>query len=190
MNGSVRASDKLPFMRKGVCIWFTGLSGSGKTTTAMTLRKLLEQMGRVVTLLDGDLVRNHLSAGLGFSKADRNTHLLRVAFVAGEIVRHGGIVICATISPYREVREACCRCVGRGQFVEVYVDTPLQVCRNRDPKGLYAKASRGEARQVTGIDDPYEAPEHPDLILDTIGHTAEENVRQILALMRQSRFLD
>ena len=173
----------------GVCVWFTGLSGSGKTTTATALSALLEQAGRVVTLLDGDVVRTHLSAGLGFSRADRVTHLLRVAFVAGEIVRHGGIVISATISPYWETRGECRRRIGNDHFFEVYVDTPLRVCQERDPKGLYKKAQRGEAKSVTGIDDPYEPPEHPDLRIDTVLHSAEQNARRILDILKGSGFL-
>lgn len=175
--------------RRGVCIWFTGLSGSGKTTTAAALRALLEEMGYVVTLLDGDVVRTHLSAGLGFSKADRTTHLLRVAFVAGEIVRHGGIVVSATISPYRETRRECRQRIGADRFVEVFVDTPLEVCQQRDPKGLYRKASRGEATLVTGIDDPYEPPERPEVRLDTLAHSPQENARRIVEFLREARFL-
>jgi sulfate adenylyltransferase len=176
--------------KQGVCIWFTGLSGSGKTTTATALRKLLEEAGRVVTVLDGDVVRTNLSAGLGFSRADRKTHLLRVAFVAGEIVRHGGVVISATISPYQEIRDECRRKVGADRFVEVFVDTPLEVCQARDPKGLYRKARLGETRLMTGIDDPYEPPDRPEIHLETLTHSAQDNAGLILSFLKQVYFLN
>jgi sulfate adenylyltransferase len=175
--------------RKGVCVWFTGLSGSGKTTTATALQRLLEERKHTVTLLDGDVVRTNLSAGLGFSKADRVTHLLRVAFVAAEVVRHGGIVISATISPYYETRKECRRRLGENHFIEVFVDTPLQVCQQRDPKGLYRRASSGEASLVSGIDDPYEPPESPEIRIDTLANSAEQNAHRILEFLKQAHFL-
>jgi sulfate adenylyltransferase len=166
--------------RQGVCIWFTGLSGAGKSTVAEILTVMLLEYGRRVTLLDGDVVRTHLSKGLGFDKEDRDTNIRRIGFVAAEIVRHGGIVIAAAVSPYRATRNEVRTMVGKENFVEVFVDTPLEVCEQRDVKGMYAKARRGEIRGFTGIDDPYEAPLHPEIGLDTVLSTPEENARLIL----------
>ncbi len=169
-----------PRHRQGVCIWLTGLSGSGKSTTAQVLTVLLQEHGRRVTVLDGDMVRTHLSKGLGFSKEDRDTNILRIGFVAAEIVRHGGTVICAAVSPYRETRNQVRSMVGSGHFVEVFVDTPLEVCEERDAKGMYAKARRGEIRGFTGIDDPYESPRDPEITLDTVRHSPQLNAQAIL----------
>ncbi|MFQ5929952.1 MAG: bifunctional sulfate adenylyltransferase/adenylylsulfate kinase, partial [Acidobacteriota bacterium] len=155
-----------PRHRQGVCIWFTGLSAAGKSTTAEVLTTLLLEHGRQVTVLDGDVVRTHLSKGLGFSREDRDINIRRIGFVAAEIVRHGGTVICAAVSPYRATRNDVRNMVGSDRFVEVFVDTPLDICEQRDIKGLYARARRGELKGFTGIDDPYEAPEHPELRLD------------------------
>ena len=165
----------------GFCVWFTGLSGSGKSTTAEALVARLTARGRPVTVLDGDVVRTHLSRGLGFSHEDRLTNLRRIGFVASEIVRHGGVVVCAVISPYREARRECRALIGPDRFVEVFVDTPLEVCIARDPKGLYAKVKRGEIKDMTGIDDPYERPLAPEIVLDTVTHTADANAERILA---------
>ena len=169
-----------PRHRQGVCVWFTGLSGSGKSTTAEVLTVLLEEHGRQVTLLDGDVVRTHLSKGLGFSKEDRDTNIRRIGFVASEIVRHGGVAICAAVSPYRATRSDVRNRVGPDRFVEVFVNTPLEVCEERDVKGLYAKARRGEIKGFTGIDDPYEAPLNPEVDLDTVSNTIEKNAQGIL----------
>ena len=173
----------------GVCIWFTGLSGAGKSTTADRLTALLQEHGwSVVTLLDGDVVRTHLSKGLGFSKEDRDTNVRRVGDVASEIVRHGGAVVCALISPYRSTRDEVRATVGSSCFVEVFVDTPLVVCENRDTKGLYAKARRGEVTAFTGIDDPYESPNCPELTVDTVSHTVDANAQMILRYLRDRGF--
>jgi sulfate adenylyltransferase len=166
--------------RQGVCVWFTGLSGAGKSTTAEVLTVLLLEHGRQVTVLDGDVVRTHLSKGLGFSKEDRDTNILRIGYVSAEIVRHGGLVICAAVSPYRATRNEVRQMIGSDHFVEVFVDTPLAVCEARDFKGMYAKARRGEITGFTGIDDPYEAPEKPEIRLDTTENSPEKNARAIL----------
>ena len=178
-----------PRHRQGVCIWFTGLSGSGKSTTAEVLTVLLMEHGRQVTVLDGDVVRTHLSKGLGFSKEDRDTNIRRIGFVAAEIVSHGGAVICAAVSPYRATRNDVRNRVGSHRFVEVFVDTPLEVCESRDAKGMYARARRGEIRGFTGIDDPYENPEHPEITLDTLASSPVENARGILDYLIQDGFL-
>ncbi len=159
---------------RGCCIWLTGLSGAGKSTVAGILAARLEGRGRTVTLLDGDVVRTHLSKGLGFSKNDRDTNIRRIGFVASEIVRHDGVVICAVVSPYEATRNEVREMIGASSFVLVHVATPLDVCERRDVKGLYAKARRGEIKGLTGIDDPYEPPAAPDVVLTTLDCDAEE----------------
>ncbi|MBN1813492.1 MAG: bifunctional sulfate adenylyltransferase/adenylylsulfate kinase, partial [Anaerolineae bacterium] len=178
-----------PRNKQGLCIWFTGLSGAGKSTIAQALTAMLLEHGRQATVLDGDVVRTHLSKGLSFSKDDRDTNILRIGFVAGEIVRHHGTVICAAISPYRATRNEARRMVGTDHFVEVFVDTPLEVCEQRDSKGLYAKARRGEIKGFTGIDDPYEAPSTAEVVVETVGLTPEENARQILDYLEGQGFV-
>ena len=185
---SILAEAFPPRYRQGACIWFTGLSGSGKSTTAEILLSMFLEHGRQVTVLDGDVVRTHLSKGLGFSKEDRDINIRRIGFVAGEIVRHGGIVICAAISPYRAVRDDIRSMIGDG-FTEVFVDTPLEVCEDRDTKGLYAKARRGEIKGFTGIDDPYEAPLNPELRLTTTDNTPEDNARLITEYLIEQGYL-
>jgi sulfate adenylyltransferase len=169
-----------PRHKQGFCIWFTGLSGAGKSTIAKRLVNMLNEYGRNPTVLDGDVVRTHLSKGLGFSKEDRDTNILRISFVAGEIVRHTGTVVCAAISPYRQARREARKMVPEGHFIEVFVDTPLEVCEERDIKGLYARARAGEIKNFTGIDDPYEAPIEPEIHLKTVGVTPKDNARQII----------
>ncbi len=166
--------------KQGVCIWFTGLSGSGKSTTSEVLTSMLLEKGRQVTVLDGDVVRTNLSKGLGFSKEDRDINIRRIGFVATELVRHGGVVICAAVSPYRATRNDVRNMVGKDNFIEVFVDTPLAVCEERDVKGMYAKARRGEIKDFTGIDDPYEAPLHAEVTLNTVDNTPEKNAVAIL----------
>ncbi len=173
----------------GFCVWFTGLSGSGKTTTAEVLLGKLTGRGRTVTYLDGDVVRLHLSKGLGFSREDRDTNILRIGFVASEIVRHGGAVITAAISPYRATREEVRKMVGNDHFIEVFVDTPIEVCEQRDVKGMYARARRGEITTFTGIDDPYEPPLNPEIRLDTVHASVEENASRIMTYLEQHGFL-
>jgi sulfate adenylyltransferase len=178
-----------PRHQQGICIWFTGLSGAGKSTTAEVLTVLLLERGRQATVLDGDVVRTHLSKGLGFSKEDRDTNIRRIGFVAAEIVRHGGVAVCAAVSPYLVTRNEVRDMVGQEHFIEVFVDTPLEVCEQRDAKGMYAKARRGEITAFTGIDDPYEPPTHPELTLDTVVQTPEENAHRILAYLIQRGFV-
>ncbi len=185
----ILAESYPPKHRQGVCVWFTGLSGSGKSTTAELLTDLLMEHGRQVTLLDGDVVRTHLSKGLGFSKEDRDTNILRIGFVASEIVRHGGVAICAAVSPYSATRNEVRTMVGSGRFIEVFVNTPLDVCEQRDSKGMYAKARRGEITGFTGIDDPYEAPEHPEITLDTVRSSVEDNASLILDHLSENGFV-
>jgi sulfate adenylyltransferase len=179
-----------PRDRQGVCVWFTGLSGAGKSTTASVLTVLLQAHGRQATVLDGDVVRTHLSKGLGFSREDRDTNIRRIGFVASEIVRHGGIAVCAAVSPYRATRDEVRAMMEADRFIEVFVDTPLEVCERRDAKGMYAKARRGEITGFTGIDDPYEPPFHPEITLNTVERTAEENAWAILAYLMRKGFVE
>jgi sulfate adenylyltransferase len=178
-----------PRHQQGFCVWFTGLSGAGKSTTAEILTQLLLEHGRRVTLLDGDVVRTHLSKGLGFSKEDRDTNIRRIGFVAAEIVRHGGAVVCAAVSPYQATRHDVRNMAGPDRFIEVFVDTPLEVCEQRDTKGLYAQARRGEIQCVTGLDDPYERPSQPEIVIDTVVNNAEENARMIVAYLIKDGFV-
>jgi sulfate adenylyltransferase len=178
-----------PRHKQGVCIWFTGLSGAGKSTTADVLTCLLLEHGRQVTVLDGDVVRTHLSRGLGFSKEDRDANIRRIGFVASEIVRHGGLAVCAAVSPYRAARNDVRNIVGENRFVEVFVDTPLEVCEERDSKGMYAKARRGEITGFTGVNDPYEQPLNPEIALETVSSTPEENARLILDWLIERGFV-
>jgi sulfate adenylyltransferase len=175
----------------GACLWFTGLSGAGKSTTADRVVELLQEEGRAVTVLDGDVVRTHLSKGLGFSREDRDENVRRVGFVAAEVVRHGGLVVAALISPYRATRDEVRAMVnatgGEGAFIEVFVDTPLDVVRERDVKGLYAATERGEVPQMTGVADPYEPPLAPELRLETVGRTIDGNARLVIEYLEQHR---
>jgi sulfate adenylyltransferase len=178
-----------PRHRQGVCIWFTGLSGAGKSTTAEILVELLLEHGRQSTLLDGDIVRTHLSRGLSFSKEDRDINIRRIGFVAAEVVRHGGLAVCAAVSPYRAARNDVRNMVGSDRFIEVFVDTSLEECERRDTKGIYAQARRGEIKNFTGIDDPYEVPLDPEIILDTTSQSAEANARLILDSLIEQGFV-
>lgn len=168
-----------PRFRQGLTIWFTGLSGSGKSTVAHALVERLAEFGRNVSLLDGDEIRTHLSKGLGFSKEDRDENINRVGYVAGLVAQHGGTTLCAVISPYRQPRENA-RKYSKGNFVEVFCDTPIDVCEQRDVKGLYAKARAGQIKGFTGVDDPYEAPTNPEVTLDTSKLGVQECVDKII----------
>jgi len=178
---SILAEAHPPRHQQGFCLWFTGLSGAGKSTTAEILTTRLLEHGRQVTVLDGDVVRTHLSKGLGFSKEDRDTNIRRIGFVAAEIARHGGGVICAAVSPYRATRNECRAMVGSDRFIEIFVDAPLNVCEERDVKGMYRLAREGKIKNFTGIDDPYEPPHNAELVIDTVARSAEENAELILA---------
>ena len=166
-------------------LWFTGLPGAGKTTLARLAAAELVRRGRHVELLDGDVVRTHLSRDLGFSRADRETNIERIAWVASRLVRAGAVVVVAAIAPYAGSRRRARELVEeQGAFVEVHVATPLAECVRRDPKGLYARAAAGEVANVTGFDDPYEVPEAPELRLDTTGVTPAESLGEILDTLR------
>jgi sulfate adenylyltransferase len=177
--------DAAPPTTGGRAVMFTGLSGAGKSTIASRLVELLLEAGHTVTLLDGDEVRTHLSAGLGFSKADRDTNVRRIGWVAAQIAKHGGLAVCAPIAPYAATRADARRLVeeqaGPGSFVLVHVATPLEECEARDRKGLYAKARRGEIAEFTGISDPYEEPTDAELTIDTRSSSVEESARLVLA---------
>jgi sulfate adenylyltransferase len=179
-------ADVLPRGNGGVTVFFTGLSGSGKSTLARALTARLEDAGRTVTLLDGDEVRRLLSAGLGFSREDITTNIARIAFVAAEVTRHGGVAVCAPIAPFAEVRaDARARVSATGAFLLVHVATPLAECERRDRKGLYARARAGEIADFVGIDTPYDVPEDADLTLDTTGRNVDECVNDVWALLEQ-----
>jgi adenylyl-sulfate kinase len=167
----------------GFTVWFTGLSGSGKSTLAELLVDVLEQRGHRYELLDGDVVRTHLSKGLGFSKEDRDTNILRIGWVAERLTYHGAAVVCSAISPYREARDQVRRSIPT--FVEVYVKCSVEECARRDVKGLYEKAFRGEITGFTGVDDPYEPPESPELVVDTERLSPEECLELLVAKLEE-----
>ena len=170
----------------GFTLWFTGLSGSGKSTIAHVIGPELDRRGLIVEYLDGDSVRQHLSKGLGFSKEDRDTNIERIGWVASRLTRQGGAVIAAAISPYRETRAKARELVEEfGRFVEVYVATSLDECARRDVNGLYAKAFAGEIKGFTGVDDPYEAPESPEIVVETEGRTPEESAEVVIAKLEE-----
>jgi len=179
-----------PRHRQGFTIFFTGLSGAGKSTIANVLRvKLLERGGRPVTLLDGDIVRKHLSSELGFSKEHRDINIRRIGFVASEITKNGGVAICAPIAPYDIVRkEVRAMIQPSGGFVLVHISTPLAICETRDCKGLYAKARAGLIQQFTGVNDPYEAPNDAEVVIDTTEVTPEEAAQEILLHLQRQGF--
>jgi adenylyl-sulfate kinase len=174
-------------MERGVTLWFTGLSGAGKSTLAEALAEALRGRGRKVEVLDGDEVRTNLSKGLGFSKEDRDTNIKRIGWVAKLLTRNGVFVITAAISPYRDVRNWCREQIG--DFVEIFAECPLEVCEERDVKGLYARARAGEIKQFTGIDDPYEAPENAEVVVHTDRETVDAGVEKILSALRALGYL-
>lgn len=168
----------------GLCVWFTGLPCSGKTTLSRLLSKKLSEAGHKVVLLDGDVIRTSVSKGLGFSKEDRVTNVLRVGAMALEEVKKNAVVICALVSPYEEVRNKVADLIGKDRFTLVYLSTPISVCEKRDVKGMYAKARRGEIKAFTGIDDPYEPPVNPDLFFDTSKFSEEKIVSEIIDFLK------
>ena len=173
--------------RQGLTIWFTGLSGAGKSTLAEAVAQRLRAQGELVEIMDGDAVRTHLSKGLGFSREDRDTNIKRIAFVCNLLTRNGVICISAAIAPYREARAWAREEIG--DFIEVYVKCPLEVCRERDVKGLYKLVDEGKIQHFTGIDDPYEEPENPDLVIETSKQSLEESVETLLAKVRSLGYL-
>lgn len=177
--------------QQGVTIFFTGLSGAGKSTIANALMlRLLEISHRTITVLDGDKVRKNLSSELGFSREHRDLNILRIGYVASEITKHGGIAICAPIAPYRETRRKVRQLISsEGGFFEVYVATPITVCESRDRKGLYAKARAGIIKEFTGVSDPYEAPEQAELVIDTQSCTVLEAVERIQAMLEEKGYI-
>jgi adenylylsulfate kinase len=164
---------------RGFTLWFTGLSGAGKTTISEIVEHELRERFGKVEVLDGDIVRTNLSKGLGFSREDRDTNILRIGFVAELLTRNGVGVIVSAISPFKEARDQVRRNIGE-DFIEVYVDAPLEVCAERDVKGLYKKAFAGEIEQFTGVSDPYEPPAAPDLVLKTDEETPEESAKKVI----------
>ena len=172
----------------GFTIWFTGLSGSGKSTLSEVIEQRLKARGRNVEVLDGDIVRTHLSKGLGFSREDRDTNIKRIGFVCGLLTRNGVVCISAAIAPYYEARDWARKEIGN--FVEVYVKCPLEVCRERDVKGLYKLVDEGKIKNFTGVDDPYEEPVHPELIVETDKETVEESVTRIFARLAELGYLE
>lgn len=173
--------------QRGVTVWFTGLPAAGKTTISQGVERELRARGYSVELLDGDIIRQHLTKGLGYSKEDRDENIRRIGFVAQLLTRNGVIVLVAVISPYREIREEVKKRIR--DFIEVYVNAPLEVCEQRDPKGLYKKARAGEIRNFTGIDDPYEPPLHPDVECRTAEETVEDCIQKVLQYMEASGYI-
>ncbi len=173
--------------QRGVTVWFTGLSGAGKTTITHALEKKLREAGYPLEILDGDIVRTNLTKGLGFSKEDRDTNIRRIGFVSQLLTRHGVIVLVSAISPYREIREEVKGKIG--DFVEVFVNAPLNVCEDRDVKGLYKRARAGEIKSFTGIDDPYEPPLNPEVECRTDLETLDESVNKIWQQLEEMGYL-
>jgi adenylylsulfate kinase len=174
---------------KGFTVWFTGLSGAGKSTVAEMLFHEFQARGLRTEILDGDMVRQNLSKGLGFSKEDRDTNILRIGFVAELLTRNGVVTICCPISPYKETRDQVRAMVG--EFVEVYVHATLdELAQNRDPKGLYKKALAGEIKGFTGVDDPYEVPENPELVLDTMVEAPAQSLQRVLTTLMELGYLN
>ena len=172
---------------RGFTIWFTGLSGSGKSTLSEIIEQRLKERGCNVEILDGAIVRTHLSKGLGFSREDRDTNIKRIAFVASLLTRNDVVCISAAIAPYREAREWAREEIGN--FVEVYVKCPIEVCRQRDVKGLYKLVDEGKIKNFTGVDDPYEEPDHPDVVVESDKETPNESVTRIFTKLIELGYL-
>jgi adenylylsulfate kinase len=169
---------------EGLTVWLTGLPSAGKTTIGRALAKRLLEEGRRVEVLDGDLVREHLTRDLGFSRADRDENVRRIGFVASLLARNGVVAVCSVISPFRAAREEL-RALHQGRFFEVYVSTPVDVCAQRDVKGLYARQRNGDISGLTGVDDPYEPPLHPELVLPTHEQTRQESVEALWRALQE-----
>jgi adenylylsulfate kinase len=184
-------SDSTPFGArhdKGFCLWFTGLSGAGKTTISKLVEEELTKRRSRLEILDGDVIRENLSKGLGFSKEDRDINIRRIAFVADLLSRNGVPVITAAISPYRELRDEA-REQMEGRFIEVYIEASVEACAERDVKGLYAKAFSGEIKEFTGVSDPYEAPENPELVCHTEQETPEESAQKLIDYLEERELI-
>ncbi len=173
--------------QKGFTLWFTGLSGSGKTTMAIPIAEQLRERGLRIERLDGDIVRQHLTRDLGFSKEDRDMNIERVTFVAKLLTRNGVGVLCSFISPYRARRAKSREEIG--EFIEVYVKASVEECARRDVKGMYAKAFAGEIANFTGVSDPYEAPENPEIVCDTENETLEESTAKVIAYLEENGYI-
>jgi len=173
--------------QRGVTIWFTGLSGAGKTTITKALAEKLKADGYALEILDGDIVRENLTKGLGFSKADRDENIRRIGFVSHLLTRHGVIVLVSAISPYREIREEVRKKIG--DFVEIFVNAPLAICEKRDVKGLYQRARAGEIRQFTGIDDPYEPPLNPEVECRTDKEELSESLAKVIGKLQELGYI-
>ena len=168
-------------MNNGFTLWFTGLSGAGKSTIAEIVGARLDDAGRKVEYLDGDVVRTRLSKGLGFSKEDRDTNIERIGWVASRLTRHGAVVLVSAISPYEDTRKKAREMVGEfGAFIEIYVEASVEKCAERDVKGLYEKAFAGEIKEFTGVSDPYEAPSSPELVVNTEEDSPEQSAKRVL----------
>ncbi len=174
-------------MKRGVVVWFTGLPCSGKTTIAKKVKEILEQKGRDVELLDGDTVRDYIK-NKDFSKEGRNKHLRYIALMAKLLAERGVVVLCSFVSPYRENRDFA-RSITE-DFIEVFVDTPLDICIERDVKGMYKKAMAGEIKGFTGIDDPYEEPLNPELVIETVNESVEESAERVINKLKEMGYID
>lgn len=189
-EGEVTKEDREKQLgQKGVLLWFTGLSGSGKSTVAVALEKLLHDAGHHIYRLDGDNIRHGLNADLGFSAEDRTENIRRIGEVAKLFVDAGTIVMASFISPYKADRDAVRAIVNDGEFVEIFVDCPVEVCEERDPKGLYKKARSGEIPAFTGISDPYEAPDQPEVTIKTHEQTVEEATQHVVEYMKEHQLI-
>src|SRR3712207_6366889 len=182
-------AEYVPGNDKGFCLWFTGLSGAGKTTISKQIESELRARRNRLEILDGDEVRKNLSKGLGFSKEDRDTNIARIAYVAHLLTRNGVATICCPISPYRATRDGARELIG--DFIEIYVHATVdEIAANRDPKGLYKKALAGEITGFTGVDDPYEVPENPELVVDTENESPEESLQHVLSALQRLGYID
>jgi adenylyl-sulfate kinase len=181
-------APKKPLKHKGFCLWFTGLSGAGKSTISMELSKILHDKSAKFEILDGDEVRENLSKGLGFSREDRDTNIRRIGYVCHLLSRNGVITMSAAISPYKSVRDENRKMIG--DFVEIFVDCPLEVVIERDVKGLYKKALSGEIKNFTGVSDPYEAPENPEIVVKTHEETVEESAQKIIRYLEENQWIE